>query len=133
MGRAGTASERKIDRGRLAGSRQQSLYDLDRPLYRAVPLQLDASILSARRGARAELGRHWPPDLQPELLRSRLRRSGRTLRRGSRQDEGRWLVVARCCGHEQNHPPPDPQGNADKKTAAVNRSRLSVAYPFTRA
>ena len=52
---------------RSARPRQQSLLDLDGAIYRAVPLQLDASILSARRRAGAELGRHRPADLQPQL------------------------------------------------------------------
>ena len=51
-------------------------------LHRAVALQLDAAILSARRGAGAELGRHRPADLQPELHRRRFRRGRRPLRRG---------------------------------------------------
>ena len=36
---------------------------------RAEPLQLDAAILPARRGAGAELGRHRPADFQPQLHR----------------------------------------------------------------
>src|SRR5262249_5721536 len=98
------------------------------PLYRAVPLQLDASILPARRGARIELGRHWPADLQPELQRCRLCRRGRTLLVCGRRDESRWLVVARCRADQQGDTPPHPEGNADKKAAAVNRSRFAVAY-----
>ena len=51
----------------LPGPRQQPLLDLDGAIYRTVPLQLDASILPARRRAGAELGRHRPADLQPQL------------------------------------------------------------------
>ena len=54
-------------RRRPAGARRQSVVDLDGKLHHAVPLQLDAAILSARRRARAELGRHGTADLQPEL------------------------------------------------------------------
>ena len=49
-GRA-TAVERDADRAGFAGAGQQSVVDLDGPLHRAVPLQLDAPILSARRRA----------------------------------------------------------------------------------
>ena len=60
-------AERAAGGKRSARPRQQSLFDLDGAIYRTVPLQLDASILSARRRAGAELGRHRPADLQPQL------------------------------------------------------------------
>ena len=50
-------------------ARQQPVVDLDGALYRAVPLQLDASILPAGRRAGAELGGNGPADLQLELYR----------------------------------------------------------------
>ena len=62
-------AERAAGGKRPARPRQQPLVDLDGAIYRAVPLQLDASILSARRRAGAELGRHRPADLQPQLHR----------------------------------------------------------------
>ena len=45
----------------------ESLVDLDRVLYAAVPIQLDAAILPSCRRAGAELGRHRPAHLQPQL------------------------------------------------------------------
>ena len=66
---------------RPAGARQQSVVDLDGALHRAVPLQLDAAILPARRRAGVELGRHRPPDLQPQLHRRGFCRGRRPLRR----------------------------------------------------
>ena len=66
------AAERAAGRAGPAGPRQQPVVDLDGALYRAVPLQLDAAILSARRRAGAELGRHRPADLQPELYATRI-------------------------------------------------------------
>ena len=50
-----------------AGTGRQSLVDLDGALYAAVPIQLDASILSAFAWVGAELDRKRAPDLQPEL------------------------------------------------------------------
>ena len=61
---------------RLAGAGCQYLLDLDRLLHGAVPLQLDAAILPARRGAGVELGRHRPADLQPQLHGRRFYRRG---------------------------------------------------------
>ncbi|WP_298688794.1 aminotransferase class III-fold pyridoxal phosphate-dependent enzyme [uncultured Sphingomonas sp.] len=52
---------------RPAGARRASLDDLDGHLCAAVALQLDAAILSPRRGAGAQLGRHRAADLQPRL------------------------------------------------------------------
>ena len=72
-GRAQQLNEMMAE-GRPAGARRQSVVDLDGQLHHAVPLQLDAAILPARRGPRAELGRHRPADLQPELYRCRFRR-----------------------------------------------------------
>ena len=63
----GAAIERDAGRARPAGSRCQSVVDLDGALYRAVALQLDAAILSAGGTTGAELGRHRPPDIQPQL------------------------------------------------------------------
>ena len=74
-------AQRAAGRGRPAGARRQPLVDLDGAVHRAVPLQLDAAILPARRRAGAELGRHRPADLQPELHRRRLRGGRRALRR----------------------------------------------------
>ena len=50
-----------------AGAGRQPVDHLDRHLHAAVALQLDAAVLPARRGAGAQLDRHRPPDLQPEL------------------------------------------------------------------
>ncbi len=81
-------------RRRFAGPGQQSLVDLDGAIYRTVPLQLDAAILSPRRRPGLELGRHRPADFQPELHRRGFFRSRRPLRRRQREDEARRLVVA---------------------------------------
>ena len=75
--RAQRLNQRLRARG-AAGAGRQHVLDLDRLLHAAVALQLDAAILSARRRAGAELGRHRPPDLQPQLHRRRLRRRSRT-------------------------------------------------------
>ena len=63
-------------------------------LHRAVALQLDAAVLPARRRPGAELDRHRPADLQPQLHRRGLRRGRRALRRRGREDGARRLVVA---------------------------------------
>ena len=110
---------------RPARPRQQSLLDLDGAIYRAVPLQLDASILSARRRAGAELGRHRPADLQPQLHRRGFHRSRRPLCRGDREDEARRLVVARCFADQQEHQAADPERDACQAAWAL-RARFST-------
>ncbi len=77
------------DAGRLAGQDRQPLVDLDRQLYPAVALQLDAAILSPRRRARAELGRHRAADLQPELSPMPISPRSRTVS---------WPPVRPCSG-----------------------------------
>ena len=79
------AAQRDAGRSRPAGARRQPVVDLDGQLHRAVPLQLDAAVLSARRRARTELGRHRPADFQPELHRCGFRRGGGALRRRGRR------------------------------------------------
>ena len=76
-----------------AGRGRQHVLDLDRLLRTAVALQLDVPILSARRRAGAELGRHRPPDLQPQLHRRRFRRRRGPLRRRRRSHAAGRLVV----------------------------------------
>ena len=93
--RAGRTAQR-APRGReAAGAGRQHVVDLDGLLHAAVALQLDAAILSPRRGPGAELDRHRPPDLQPRLPRRGFRRGGRALRRRRRRDGARRLVVVR--------------------------------------
>ncbi len=86
--RARRAPEPAPRRGRPAGAGGQHVVDLDRALHQAFALQLDAPVLPARRGPGAELDRHRPPDLQPQLHRGRLRGRRRPLRR-RRQGHGR--------------------------------------------
>ena len=69
--------------------------DLDDLLHAAVALQLDVSILPARRRPRLEPGRNGPPHLQPELHRRRFRRGRRPNRVGGAGDASRRLVVVR--------------------------------------
>ena len=90
--RAGAAIERDAGRARSAGSGRQSVVDLDGALHRAVALQLDAAILPAGRTTGAELGRHRPPDIQPELHRCRFCRGGEALcrRRRRMKRDGWW-------------------------------------------
>ena len=62
-------------------------------LHRAVALQLDAAVLPARARPGAELGRHRPADLQPELHAGRLRRgaaSASSPPRSAMQADGWW-------------------------------------------
>ena len=118
--RASQLNERLRGAG-SAGPRRQSVVDLDGAIYKTVPLQLDAAILSARRRAGAELGWNRPADLQPQLHRRRFCRRRRPLRRGSREDEARRLVVASTCAHQQEHPPPDPEGDVRAEAASVDR------------
>ena len=88
-------------------------------LHAAVALQLDAAILSARRGAGAELGRHRPADLQPQLPRRRLRRGRRALRRRRRRrcrHDGWWWQ--RPADDQQDDPALDPARNVVRPAAA---------------
>ena len=65
--RARPGSQSAAARRGPAGAGRQPVVDLDRHLHAAVPLQLDAAVLPPRRGAGAQLDRHRPADLQPEL------------------------------------------------------------------
>ena len=67
------AAQPTAARRRPAGAGRQHVVDLDGLLHPAVALQLDAAILPACRRAGAELGRHRPADLQPQLHRRRFR------------------------------------------------------------
>ena len=113
--------ERQAGRAGPSGAGLQPVVDLDGALYRAVPLQLDAAILSARRRAGAELGRDRPADLQPELHRCGFCRGRRPLRRRRREDEAGRLVVARRLAHQQEHPPADPERDVHAEAARVDR------------
>ncbi len=62
------AAQQATRRGRYSGARRQSVDHLDGPLHTAFALQLDASVLLARRRIGAELGGHGPLHLQPQLL-----------------------------------------------------------------
>ena len=90
----GTAARHGSTRGsrrRPAGARRQSLVDLDGLLHAAVPLQLDAPVLPARRRPGAELGRHRPADLQPQLHATRISRRSPS---ASWPRRGRWSGTA---------------------------------------
>ena len=65
-GRAAALNQRLRDGG-PAGAGREPVVDLDGLLHAAVALQLDAAVLPARRGPGAELDRHRPADLQPQL------------------------------------------------------------------
>ena len=101
LGQPGAATQRQAGRAGSAGPGLQPVFDLDGAIYRAVALQLDASILSAGGAAGIELGRDRPADLQPELYRRGFCRSGRPLRGRGRENEAGWLVVARRRAHQQ--------------------------------
>ena len=75
--RARARPERAAGSRAAAGAGREPVHDLDHLLPAAVALQLDVSILLARRRARPELGGHGAADLQPELHGSRLRRGRR--------------------------------------------------------
>ena len=91
LGHARAAAERKAGCAGSAGPGLQPVVDLDGSIYRAVALQLDASVLSAGGAARIELGRHRPSDLQPELYRCGFCRSRRPFRgRGRRMKQDGW-------------------------------------------
>ena len=83
--RAARLNARLRERG-AAGAGREPVVDLDRLLHAAVALQLDAPVLSARRRPRAELDRHRPADLQPQLHRCGFRGGGRAFRRRRRGD-----------------------------------------------
>ena len=98
---AGTAAPRGLNQrlARRAGLpvRVANLSSIWTVLYTAaVPLQLDAAVLPARRGPGAELGRHRPPDLQPRT--TRMPTSPRSRERfvaAARAMQARRLVVVR--------------------------------------
>ena len=69
VGQPGRMPEQAVAQQGAAGAGGEHVLDLDRLLHAAVALQLDAAILPSRRRAGAELDRHRPPDLQPELFR----------------------------------------------------------------
>ena len=95
------ATQRTAARRRPAGAGRQPVLDLDRALHAAVALQLDAAVLPARRRPGAELGRHRPADLQPQLHPGGFRRGRGSLRRRGAGDAAGRLVVGRSCRHEQ--------------------------------
>src|ERR1019366_1594743 len=88
-------------------------------LHRAVPLQLDAAVLSARRRARAELGRNRPVDLQPELHGGGFRRSDKTLPGCGGENASGRLVVAPGLPLQQEDPPADTERDADATSALI--------------
>ncbi len=98
--RADSLNKRLADAG-VAGAGRQFVVHLDGALHAAFALQLDASVLPARRGSGAELGGHRPLHLQPELLRCGLRRGRRQIPVGDAGDAGGWLVVGRPRAHQQ--------------------------------
>ena len=109
---ARAAAERAVGGGAAAGARRESVHDLDHLLPAAVALQLDVSILFARRGTRVELGGHGAPDLQPELHATRTSpRSPTEFVSAARGDAARRLVVGRAAAHQQVHQAPRAQGN----------------------
>ena len=85
-------AQRASRRRGSAGAGGQSLQHLDGLLHAALPLQLDAAVLPARRRAGLVLGRHRALHLQPELQRGGLRRGRRALRGGgaAMQRDGWW-------------------------------------------
>ena len=95
------ATERAAARRRPAGAGREPVLDLDGLLHAAVALQLDAAVLSARRRSGAELGRHRPADLQPQLHPGGFRCGRGSLRRRGPGDAAGRLVVGRSCRHEQ--------------------------------
>jgi glutamate-1-semialdehyde 2,1-aminomutase len=68
--------EPPLEGSRAAGVRGQSVDHLDRDLHAAVAPQLDAAVLPAQARPGAELGRHRPARVQPELRRRGLCRRG---------------------------------------------------------
>ncbi|MGX1216821.1 glutamate-1-semialdehyde 2,1-aminomutase [Bradyrhizobium diazoefficiens] len=115
---------------RPAGAVRQLLVDLDGEIHHAVPLQLDAAILFARRRPGAELGRHRPADLQPELHRRRLHRGRRTLHPCGREDEGRRLLVARRRAHQQEHQAADFERDAGQAFWALRLFAAPRTPPY---
>ena len=103
---SGTAGRQRAEpasaRRRPAGAGGEPVVDLDGLLHAAVALQLDAAILSARRRPGAELGRHRPADLQPELYRRGFRRGRRPFRRRRQGDGAGRLVVVRSGRDQQD-------------------------------
>ena len=99
-GRAERLNRRLRDDG-PAGAGREPVVDLDGQLHHAVALQLDVPVLSARRGPGAELDRHRPADLQPELHRCGFRRGRRPLRRRRQGDAAGRLVVGRSGDDQQ--------------------------------
>ena len=131
---------RRLARGRAAGRGGERLLDLDRQLHAALALQLDAAVLPAGAWIGAELDRHRPPDLQPELHRRRLRSRGRALRGGGQGDAGGRLVVGRCLGHQQIDQAPDPARDdrspvfaAPPRRSLAGRTSRSSLVPAARA
>ncbi len=58
-------------------------------------------------------------DLQPQLHRRRLQRGRRPLRPRRREDEGRWLLVARRRAHQQEHQAADFERDAGQAPWAL--------------
>ena len=103
LGRPRAASSTRASPRRAAGRGGEPVVDLDGLLYAAVALQLDAAILPARRRTGAELDRHRPADLQPQLHRGRFRRGRRPFRRRRAGDATGRLVVAQSGADQQNN------------------------------
>ncbi len=86
-------SQRTAQRRAAAGAGRESVHDLDHLLPAAVAVQLDVSILSARRGYRPLLGGHGSTHFQPQLHRGGVRRGRRQNRVGGPGDAGGRMVV----------------------------------------
>src|SRR5262249_61519107 len=91
--RTGGAAQSVSARCAAAGAGGERVVDLDGLLHAAVALQLDAAILPAGRRPGAELDRHRPADLQPELYGCRFRGGRRPFRGGGPPHAPTWLVV----------------------------------------
>lgn len=113
-------AERAAGCAEPAGPRLQSVLDLDGPLYRAVPLQLDAAILPAGR----RLALSWVGTgrliFQPQLYDAGISSPWPTAssRRPKMKRDGWW--PARRVADQQDNQAADPERDADENTAAVN-------------
>ena len=104
------ALERAPARRGPAAPGRQHVHHLDDLVHAALPLQLDAAVLPARRGPRPQLGRHRPPHLQPRLQRGRLRSGRRQAGRRGEGDARRRLLVGGRGVDQQGDQTPHPSG-----------------------
>ena len=99
-----------------AGPGREHVHHLDGLLHQPVPLQLDVPVLPAPRGPGPELGRHRPPDLQPQLHGRGFRGGGGALRRPRPRP---WR---RTAGGGRRRTPPQ----AGRRSSASCSTRCSI-------